>query len=84
MTARVVPKKKSEEIDYKVLSIELASRVLWALKFLRPPSGGDLVFLKKSHTTKLWEEWFMEGLDMIGYKVKRKEFWKERGKKGRR
>lgn len=67
---------------------QLAKRVIWALKFLKSNSTGDVCeFNAETGEVKplgCWEEWFMDALDGVGYHVDRKEFWKRRDAKKRK
>jgi hypothetical protein len=74
--------KKTEKltIDKQVVT-DLASCVLWALKFLKSPHGGGLWTNMRTMESKAWEEKFMEALDGVGYRIDRKTFWKKRDEK---
>lgn len=66
---------------------DLASAVLWALKFLKTPSGAGMWtdMNAKPMIVMPWQEKFMLALDGVGYCIDRKEFWKKQdGKKKRR
>lgn len=74
------------KVDKKVLT-ELASCTLWALKFLKVPSGAGMWtdMHAKPMIVMPWQEKFMLALDGVGYCIDRKEFWKKQdGKKKRR
>ncbi len=71
-----VDRKKTAEIDHEKIAIELAQRVIWALKYLRTRSSrGASVFHVNTASTQPWEEWFFDALDMVGYHVDRKKFY---------
>ena len=86
-----MPKKKvsrkPKRIPYtqlKAMAEELASCVLWALKFCKVPGSGLHVSgVNTGHVkAKAWEEVFMDALDKTGYVIDRKKFWAKRN--GRR
>lgn len=79
------PKSKTEKltIDKQVVT-DLASCVLWALKFLKTPHGGGCWTNFETRESKAWEEKFMDALDGVGYRIDRKAFWKKRDAKGKR
>lgn len=81
-------KKKSAKVEKITLDIQvvsdLASCVLWALKFLKTPHGGGSVVNMKTMKHQAWEEKFMDALDGVGYQIDRKAFWKKRDAKGKR
>lgn len=77
-------KTKKITVDKQVVT-DLASCVLWAIKYLKTPHGGGLWMDMNTLEGKAWEEKFMDALDGVGYRIDRKAFWKERdGKKRRR
>lgn len=75
------PKKaKPEEIKIgKQVVTDLASCVLWALKYLKPPSGAGMWTDLSSKPIKIvpWQDKFMDALDGVGYCIDRKAFWKK-------
>lgn len=82
------PKPEMIKVEKKVVE-DLASCVVWALKFLKTPSGAGMwTDLKaKPIVMMAWQEKFMLALDGVGYCIDRKEFWKmqnEKSKKRRR
>lgn len=78
------PKPEMIKIEKQVVT-DLASAVLWALKFLKTPSGAGMHFDSKTMISTPWQEKFMLALDGVGYCIDRKEFWKKQdGKKSKR
>jgi hypothetical protein len=71
------------KVDKQVVT-NLASAVLWALKFLKVPSGAGMHFDPATMISTPWQEKFMLALDGVGYCIDRKEFWKKKDKKGRK
>jgi hypothetical protein len=76
------PKTKKLTADQQVAK-DLASCVLWTLKFLKTPQGGGNWIDLNTMKSMPWEERFMNALDGYGHRIDRKLFWKERDKKGR-
>jgi hypothetical protein len=66
------------KINWKKAATENAKRVLWALKFLKKKRSGGMVFLNdpKKRVLLPWEDWFMDALDLVGYKIDRKDFYR--------
>lgn len=62
----------------KQIVTDLASCVLWALKYLTTKYGGGLWMEMNTLKSKAWEEKFMDALDGVGYCIDRKAFWKKR------
>jgi hypothetical protein len=77
-----MPKKNptAKTVDQQVAT-DLASCVLWALKFLKTPHGGGLWTNMTTMESKAWEDKFMDALDGYGYRIDRKLFWKKRDEK---
>lgn len=67
------------KIEKQVVT-DLSSCVLWALKFLKTPSGAGMWINTTARPAVVmrWEEKFMKALDGIGYHIIRKEFWKRK------
>ncbi len=72
------PKPEMIKVDKQVVT-DLASCVLWALKFLKPPSGAGMWtdLNARPMVTMAWQEKFMLALDGVGYQIIRKDFWKK-------
>lgn len=62
------------EKDYNKIALELAVRLIWALKYMKPKSGGGSVLHIDTMVAQPWDEWFMDGLDAVGYKIDRKKY----------
>lgn len=80
-------RKKPKRVAYKKIAVELAQRVKWALSFLKLPGDSGMVVLdvsKEPIKTIWWEDWFMDGLDMVGYRIDRKAYYERKNKKPRR
>lgn len=71
------PKPEKVRIDKQVVT-DLASCVLWALKFLKTPSGTGMHFDHTNMTSMPWQEKFMLALDGVGYSIVRKDYWKQK------
>lgn len=74
-------KLKPEQIKVsKAVVTDLASCVLWALKYLKTSTGGGM-WTKMAPGEPViilpWQEKFMQALDGVGYKIDRKDFWKK-------
>lgn len=80
MTKKSKPKTAKITVDQQVAR-DLASCVLWALKFLQTPHGGGLWTNMTTMESKAWEEKFMDALDGYGHRIDRKQFWKKRDEK---
>lgn len=74
---------KVKRRDYKKSAAELASRVIWALKFMRTSSPGGVVATEDGKLTP-WEHWFMDALDDVGYSIGRKKYFENRSNKRRK
>lgn len=74
------PKPEMITVEKKVVT-DLASAVLWALKFLKTPSGAGMSFDRETMISTPWQEKFMLALDGVGYCIDRKEFWKKQDEK---
>jgi hypothetical protein len=71
------PKTAKLTVNKQVVT-DLASCVLWALKFLQTPHGGGLWLNMTTMESKAWEDRFMDALDSVGHHIDRKAFWKKR------
>lgn len=73
-----------EGATYKEMATDLASCVLWALKFLKTPGGSGMwcgTSKDGEMVTKPWQERFMDALDKCGYVIDREAFWEPKDKK---
>ena len=79
------PKPEKIKLDKQVVT-DLASCVLWALKYLKTPSGGGMWtdMSVKPMVLMPWQEKFMLALDGVGYQIDRKDFWKKQDAKKRK
>lgn len=59
------------EIDYKKATEALASRLIWALRYLKSPSGFVMPRNEDGsiERTVSWEKWCEEALDLAGIKL---------------
>ena len=68
------------KIDKAVVT-DLASCVVWALKFLKVPSGAGMwckMVPGEPIVTMPWQEKFMRALDGVGVVTDRKAYWKQK------
>lgn len=79
------PKPEQITLDKQVVT-DLASCVLWALKFLKTASGAGMYtnLNVKPMIVMPWQEKFMKALDGVGYQIDRKDFWKKKDAPKRR
>lgn len=66
------------EAELRKAAGELGARVVWALKFLKAPGGGMVMTGRDGSdgpTVMPWEDWFMDALDQIGYRIDRESFY---------
>lgn len=72
------PKPEMIKVDKQTVT-DLASCVLWALKFLKTPSGTGMWTDMNARPMVVmpWQEKFMLALDGVGYQIIRKDFWKK-------
>lgn len=84
-TATKPAKPAMIKIEKQVVT-DLASCVLWALKFLKTSSGAGM-WTDMNATPMVvmpWQEKFMKALDGVGYRIDRKDFWKKQDKSKKR
>jgi hypothetical protein len=79
-------KTKPKRFNYKTAATELASCVLFALKYLDTKGGSGLTIDAKTRKITRWQDDFMKALDGVGYVIDRDDYWKVRqeSKKQRR
>lgn len=65
------------------VTIELAKCVKFALNNLKG-SGGILWNEKSGDFGGTWEDWFMDALDGIGYRIDREKFWEREKPKAKK
>lgn len=60
-----------ETVDYKVIALELAQRLNFAIQHFQP-KGGGAIYNEKTGSIQGWREYFADGLEMLpGVKVDR-------------
>jgi hypothetical protein len=84
--AKAKTKPKTKRPNYKKAAAELASCVIFALKFYKEMARGtSLVWNPETRTVgKRWEEKFFDALLLVGHDYDREAYYKARDAKKRR
>lgn len=81
--AKPATSSMSHEEKDKVIG-ELCGRIIFAVERMKPKGRATQVMDRKTGATQTWEDWFLDGLELAGFKVDRDAFNKAKKKKGLR